>query len=95
MVQTELTLDYPLVDENFNTLEAAHDFIEKTNDEFQRYLVNVIVSNLTMVPTAMFFSLRKRNNIKFRITLGDFKGANFIHSFLISGHIFEVINEQA
>ena len=93
MAQTEFTLDYPLVDENFNTLESANEFIDKTKNEFEKYAVNIIVNNLNMVPTAMFFSLRKRNNIKFKVHLGNFLGADFVHSFLLSGHIAEVTRE--
>lgn len=93
MVKTEFTLDYPLVDENFNTLEVAHGFIEKTNDELKKHLVTIIVKDVDMVPTAMFFSLRKRNNVSFIVNLGNFKGANFVYSFLMSGHISEVIYE--
>jgi hypothetical protein len=93
MAETELTLDYPLVDDNFNILESAKNFIEKTQNELQKYVVTIIVKDQTMVPTVMFFSLRKRNNIHFRVKLGDFKGVNFVHSFLLSGHIGEVVCE--
>jgi hypothetical protein len=93
MVKKQLTLDYPLVDENLNTLESAEEFIKETSDEFTKYEVLINVNDLSMVPTALFFSLKPRLNINFKVKLGSFKGANFVHSFLISGHIKEVIRE--
>jgi len=91
MAKKQLTVDYPLVDENLNTLEASNEFIKQTSDEFTEYEVLINVPDLHMVPTAMFFSLKARRNMKFKVNLGNFKGANFVHSFLISGYIKEVI----
>lgn len=91
MAKKQLTVDYPLVDENLNVLESAADFIKETSDEFMNYEVLIDVPSLPMVPTAVFFSLKPRRNVEFRVKLGDFQGANFVHSFLISGYIKEVI----
>jgi hypothetical protein len=93
MVKTELTVDYPLVNDNFETLETANEFIENTSNELNNYTVNVMVYDESMVATSMFFSLRKRHNIEFVVYLKNFKGSNFIHSFLLSGHVKEVICE--
>lgn len=90
MASEKIIINSPLVDENLNVLESADSFIKQTEDEFNTYDVIIEVSDLSMVPTAMFFSLRLRRNINFTVKLNDFPGANFIHSFLISGHIKEV-----
>lgn len=93
MAKTEFTLDYPLVDDNFNSLPEAEDFIKSTSDEFENYNVKIMVPDETMVSTAMFFSMRKRHNVNFTVHLGNFKGSNFVRSFLLSGHVKEVICE--
>lgn len=94
MDKITITLDYPLVDDNFEVIEEkANDFIEKTNDESKKFIVNIKVRDMTMVPTAMFFSFRDRINIDFIVELGKFTGSDFIYSFLKSGHIKGVIYE--
>jgi hypothetical protein len=93
MDEKQLTVDYPLVDENLNVLESAAEFIKKTSDEFSNYEVLINVDDLAMVPTAVFFSLKPRRNMSIKVKLGDFKGANFVHSFLISGYVRVVIRE--
>lgn len=90
MGKISLTVDKPLVDEQFNVLKISNDFLEKTNNERDNFLVHILVNDMSMVPTAMFFSLRKRINIDFVVKLSNFKGSDFVYSFLKSSHIKEI-----
>lgn len=93
MGKKKLTLDYPLVDENLNVLEVASTFINQTLNELDTYEVTILVKDLKMAPTAMFFSMKNRRNMEFIVKLTRFKGSNFVHSFLKSGFIKEIVYE--
>lgn len=90
----KLFIDYPLVDDNFNSLEGAEDFAKKVSDEFQKFEVTIKVESLKMASTAIFFSLKPRLNVDFIVELEDFAGSSFVHSFLKSGHIKEIKYER-
>lgn len=94
MDREKLVIDYPLVDENFNSiLPASENFLDKTKDEFTKFDVTIKVHSLDMAPTAMFFSLKPRINIDFYVEMKEFTGSNFIESFLYQGHIKEIYHE--
>ena len=90
MGKIALTVDTPLVNEKFEVLEASKDFLEKTQDERTNFIATILVKDMSMAPTAMFFALRKRINIEFCVKLNNFKGSDFIYSFLKSSHIKEI-----
>jgi hypothetical protein len=90
-------IDKPFVDGNFQEIPENKNlvklFIEKTSDESVVHDILIDVNNLDMVPTAVFFSLKKRINANFTVRLGDFKGADFLHSFLKNSHVNEVVRQ--
>jgi len=91
-------INKPFVDENFNEFEEnktlIKDFLNEISDERIVHNVLIEVKDLDMAPTAIFFSLKKRINVRFTVKIWDFEGANFIHSFLKNSHIEEVVRHE-
>lgn len=94
MATVKLTVDYPLVNEELEPEESAESFIEKTSDEFKDYEVSIEVKDYNMVPTAVFFGLKPRRNMKFRVILSKFPGSDFVHSFLKTAYIEEIVKNE-
>jgi len=86
----KLTITEPLVDENFNELPAAKEFIANTSNEEDIYEVHFEISSRDMVPTAMFFALKSRFNITFTANIGEFPANYYVFSFLKSSHLIDV-----
>jgi hypothetical protein len=99
MGERELTvINEPFVDENFQELQRNNvfvkNFIKKISDETIVHDVIIEVTGVEMIPTVMFFSLKKRSNVRFTAKLWEFDGVNFVHSFLKNSHINKVIKNE-
>jgi len=90
MALQKLTITEPLVDDNFKELEAAAEHIKLTENDNDSYEIHVDVHSREMVPTALFFALKKRFNTQYTATVGDFPSNYFVFSFLKSSHFLDV-----
>lgn len=85
----DYVIDVPLVDNDFQEInQEIKDEIVTVIEIPEEKLLTIEVSDESMIPTAIMFSLRDHFYIKKMVVLSkDVQGWEFLYSFFLSGHI--------
>lgn len=70
MGNKQIEIREPLVDENFNELETAKQYIHSIQDvSDDKVIVTIYLNDKNMLPTAIYFSLKKRLNFTYKVII--------------------------
>lgn len=93
MDKQRLDVDYPLVDKDFNLLPESEEVAKFLSDENTQYDFYIHVTNIDMVPTALYMSMSKRLNVDCHAIISEFDGNYYIYS-LLSSSVFETVTME-